>query len=77
MPVDETDDAAVLFDRLVGAVAEEYELNYHEAMGFIRESCKAGGLPDPGEEPELVEELRQAARHEVDISWLTGGSGRD
>ena len=79
MHVREKDDAAALFDRLVGAVAEEYELNYDEAMGYIREACNAGGLPDPEEEPELVDELRQAARHEVDISWLTGasaGSGR-
>jgi len=55
---------------LVGAVAEEHELNYDEAMGFIRESCNAGGLPDPEEEPDLVDELRQAAHA---TKWTSAG----
>jgi hypothetical protein len=33
-------------------------------MHFIRESYNAGGFPDAGEQPELVEELRKAALDE-------------
>ena len=71
MRLGEPDHAAALFNRLVDVVAEAYELSYQQAMRFIQEGCNAGGLPNPEEEPELVEQLREGARQEVDISWLT------
>jgi hypothetical protein len=58
----ETERAATLFARLVDAVQVEFDLDYDKAMRFIRESSKAGGLPNREEEPELVEELRLAAK---------------
>jgi hypothetical protein len=58
----ETEAAATLFARLVDAVQGEFDLDHDEAVRFIRESSKAGGFPNREDEPELVEELRQAAK---------------
>jgi hypothetical protein len=58
---DNEHDSATLFARLVIATAQEFELDYDEAMQFIGKACNAGGWPDKEEEPELVEDLRKIA----------------
>ena len=63
-----------MFHRLAEAVAERYRLDHDEALRYIRESCNAGGFPNPEEEPELVEQLREAARDEPNLGWLTEGT---
>ena len=64
-------DVGISFHSLVEAVAEQYDLDHDQALRFIGESCNAGGPRNPEEEPKLLEELREAARHEPDVDWLT------
>ena len=62
-----------LFEGLLEAVSERFDLDYDQAMRFVSESISAGGLPNPEEEPELVEELRRAACYEPNVGWLLDG----
>jgi hypothetical protein len=54
------ENAATLYWKLVEAVQSEHWLDHHEALSFITESCKAGGLPGK-DESELVEQRREVA----------------
>lgn len=65
-----------LFYTLLEAVSERFDLDSDQAIRFVSESCSAGGLANPDEQPELVEQLRNAARHEPAVGWLLKGPDR-